>query len=245
MNPEELKETAEHAHEKGEKGIGLTMAIVAVLLAVATLLSHRAHTEEVLQQGKITDQWNFYQAKHIRAYEFGAFAELATLFPNGKDLALKDLRKSAEEECGVPAEKGCVSPNQKDSPILRQLASEITALTPIKKDEKSEDTAAKAHGAEGGESPAHGSTEKPEKPAKETARKPGAAELQKSAVEMEEEQKLVQRRADYYDGAELFLEVSIVLCSVALLSGSKRYWMFSFVSTAIGVGVALWGFLLH
>ena len=52
MNPEELKESAEHAHLKGEKEIGLTMAVVAVLLAVTTLLSHRSHTEEVLLQGK-------------------------------------------------------------------------------------------------------------------------------------------------------------------------------------------------
>jgi hypothetical protein len=245
MNPEELKETAEHAHEKGEKGIGLTMAIVAVLLAVATLLSHRAHTEEVLLQGEIIDQWNFYQAKHIRAYEFGAIAELATLFPNGKDLALKDLRKSAEEECGVPVEKGCASPNLKDSPILQQLSSEKTSDSPVKKTQKKEDADAKAHGAEPKESPAHGSAEKHEKPAKESARKPGAGELQKSATEMEEEKKLMQRRANYYDASELFLEVSLVLCSVALLSGTKRYWLISFVSTFIGVGVILWGLLLH
>jgi len=37
------------------------MAIVAVLLAMATLLGHRAHTEEGLLQGKIVDEWNFYQ----------------------------------------------------------------------------------------------------------------------------------------------------------------------------------------
>ena len=50
---EELKEGAEHAHRSGEKGIGLTMAIVAVLLAIATLMGHRTHTEEGLIQGKI------------------------------------------------------------------------------------------------------------------------------------------------------------------------------------------------
>jgi hypothetical protein len=57
MESHELQEQTEHAHSAGEKGIGLTMAIVAVLLAVSTLLSHRAHTEEVLLQGKINDQW--------------------------------------------------------------------------------------------------------------------------------------------------------------------------------------------
>ena len=90
---EELQEGAEHAHQSGEKGIGLTMAIVAVLLAIATLMGHRAHTEEGLIQGKIVDEWNFYQAKHSRAHEYGAMAEVAALLPNGKDLALKDYKK--------------------------------------------------------------------------------------------------------------------------------------------------------
>src|SRR5437588_2002021 len=53
---EELKEGAEHAHQSGEKKLGLTMAIVAVLLAIATLLGHRAHTEEVVLQGERNTQ---------------------------------------------------------------------------------------------------------------------------------------------------------------------------------------------
>ena len=35
MNIEELKEGTEHAHNSGEKGVGLTMAVVAVMLAMA------------------------------------------------------------------------------------------------------------------------------------------------------------------------------------------------------------------
>src|SRR6476659_7308431 len=117
---EELREGAEHAHQSGEKGIGLTMAIVAVLLAIATLMGHRTHTEEGLIQGKIVDEWNFYQAKHSRAHEYGEMAEVAALLPNGKDLALKDYKKSLDEECGTPAEHGCSSP-ARDSSILRPL----------------------------------------------------------------------------------------------------------------------------
>ncbi|HEY6250332.1 MAG TPA: DUF4337 family protein, partial [Candidatus Angelobacter sp.] len=68
MEPHELQEQTEHAHHSGEKGVGLTMAVVAVLLAVTTSLSHRAHTEEVKLQTKVNDQWSFYQAKHSRSY---------------------------------------------------------------------------------------------------------------------------------------------------------------------------------
>ena len=38
---------------------------------------------------------------------------------------------------------------------------------------------------------------------------------------MEHERDIVERRANYYDGAELFLEISIVLCSIALLAEAK------------------------
>ncbi len=37
--------------------------------------------------------------------------------------------------------------------------------------------------------------------------------------------------------AALTLEVSIVLCSIALLNGMKLFWRLSFVSTAAGVGL--------
>jgi len=38
-------------------------------VAGATLLGHRAHTEELLLQSRATDQWSYYQAKNIRFHE--------------------------------------------------------------------------------------------------------------------------------------------------------------------------------
>lgn len=184
MNVEELKESTEHAQHSGQKGIGLTMAIVAVLLAVATLLSHRAHTEEIKLQTKVNDEWSFYQAKHGRYYEFAINSRLAALNSNGHDLAVDWEKKSKEEEEGVPARDG--------------------------------------------------------KPAKD-----GAAQIREKAEEMEKETELIARRADHYDSAELFLEISIVLCSIALLAEAKLYWRLSFISTAVGIGVAGWGWFLR
>jgi hypothetical protein len=58
--------------------------------------------------------------------------------------------------------------------------------------------------------------------------------------------KLAQHRANFYDASELFLEISIVLCSIALLAEMKLFWQLSFISTAIGIGLLLWGFFaLH
>jgi hypothetical protein len=67
---QELQESAEHAHHNPSLApVSLTMAVLAVLVAVASLLGHRAHTEEVVLQAKSSDQWSYYQAKNIRQHE--------------------------------------------------------------------------------------------------------------------------------------------------------------------------------
>lgn len=66
----ELHEHAEHgAHDPSLAPVSLTMAVVAVLLAIVSLLGHRAHTEETILQNKTSDKWAYYQAKNIRMHE--------------------------------------------------------------------------------------------------------------------------------------------------------------------------------
>jgi hypothetical protein len=55
------------------------MAILAVVLAAITLLSHRAHTEELLLQSKATDQWAYFQAKNIRRHTYELFLDLLSV----------------------------------------------------------------------------------------------------------------------------------------------------------------------
>lgn len=66
---EELSEEAEHAREPFDKKVAVTMAIIAALLAIVSVLSHILSTEELLAQQKASDQWSFYQAKDIRRYD--------------------------------------------------------------------------------------------------------------------------------------------------------------------------------
>src|SRR5580700_927333 len=61
---QELQENAEHGASM--RPVAFTMSVLAVLVAVTTVLGHRTHTEAVLTQNKATDQWNFYQAHKIR-----------------------------------------------------------------------------------------------------------------------------------------------------------------------------------
>jgi len=194
MNVEELKEGAEHAHHKGEKNIGLTMAIVAVLLAIATMLGHRAHTEEVKLQTKVNDGWGFYQAKHGRAHDYGRAAE-DELANNQRELAASHLKVSIEEECGTPAEHGCTSPVLKNSPVLQRFVKESSGAA-------AEEGKAGHEGAtEAKEQKAEPSGQ--EKPAK--THKDGAVDIQEHTRELENETDSVTTQANYYDLAELFL----------------------------------------
>jgi Domain of unknown function (DUF4337) len=233
MNVEELQEKTEHAHHSGQKDIGITTTIVAVLLAVGNLLGHRAHTEEITLQTKVNDGWGFYQAKHNRAHEYGKFAENEAL-ANQKDIAAKDLKISIAEECGVPAEPNCTSPVLKESPVLKQFTKENEG-----NDSPAHLAPAAAHeaGASGEENGGH------EKVPKE--KKKGAVDIQKETYELENEVALSGRQSDRYDSSELFLEISIVLCSIALLAEAKVYWKLSFLTTAAGVALMLWGWFLH
>jgi hypothetical protein len=77
---QELQEHAEHgSHESALRPVAFTMSLLAVLVAVTTVLGHRTHTEAVLNQNKATDQWNFYQAKKIRANDTALAADLLSV----------------------------------------------------------------------------------------------------------------------------------------------------------------------
>src|ERR1700679_3478613 len=87
----ELHEQAEHAREHPDLApVTLTMAVLAVLVATVSLLGHRTHTEEIIMQNKVTDQWAYYQAKNIRRHTDELFADMTTV------MAAKDADAAAK-----------------------------------------------------------------------------------------------------------------------------------------------------
>src|SRR5260370_7477818 len=98
MDTENLIDVSEHARQRNERKVGLTMAIVAAFLATATLLGHRLHTEEVVLQTRAADGWAYYQAKNTRYHMYATDAKLAELIgPQGATVAA-EWKKKAEEE---------------------------------------------------------------------------------------------------------------------------------------------------
>jgi hypothetical protein len=100
--PEELEELQEHAERAKENRdlapVSITMAVLAVLVAVASLLGHRSHTEEVVLQAKASDQWAFYQAKNIRQHVDQLFTDLTSVQSNTNGSAATKLRDQYVQE---------------------------------------------------------------------------------------------------------------------------------------------------
>ncbi len=93
MEPEEIQEFAKEMKESAEGGesltrISLAISILAVLVAMVTVLGHRSHTEAVLLQSRAGDQWNEYQAKKIRMDNLQVDVDLLALQPANDPAAI-------------------------------------------------------------------------------------------------------------------------------------------------------------
>jgi hypothetical protein len=120
----EAHEASEH-HEDNPlmMPVAVTLSILAVLVAIATLLGHRASTEELILQTKATDQWALFQAKNIRLHEMQSVADmLSTLAPadKGKSEALREKYLSEAER--YSKEKDEASEQAKELEAERDLA---------------------------------------------------------------------------------------------------------------------------
>lgn len=172
----ELHEHAEHAkHDSSLMPVSLTMAILAVVVATASLLGHRAHTEEILLQDRITDGWSYYQAKNIRLHIDQAFADLVSF------AAVRD-----NDEAMKMAEKYRVE--------AKRYAKE-------------------------------------------------KIEAEAKARKLEDEIGLESKRADRFDGGEVFLEIALIVTSITLLSRRRLFWYAGMAIGAVGTAIAASGLL--
>jgi hypothetical protein len=179
--PDELSELREHAEAAREDAslapISVTMAILAVFVAVVSLLGHRSHTEELLFQNRATDQWAYYQAKNIRKTSY--------------DMAV-DLLSMVEF---------------KDKPQAQVVLDKYKAQ--VDRYNKEQD------------------------------------EIEHEAQELEKESALEQRKANRFDLGEVFLEVALVITSLALLSRKRVFWHLGLAAALGGIAIAATGLFLH
>src|SRR5438128_12257300 len=75
---EEIHHSAEHSGEDWISWVALSTAILAVLAAIAGLLSGKHANEAMMSQIEASDQWGYYQAKSIKASVLDAKIALAS-----------------------------------------------------------------------------------------------------------------------------------------------------------------------
>ena len=98
---EEIHHRAEHGGTPWISGVALSTAILAVLAAIAGLLSGKHANEAMMAQIEASDQWAFYQAKGIKAAVLDAKVTL-TGEPTEKDK--QKAEKYSEEQGEIQKE---------------------------------------------------------------------------------------------------------------------------------------------
>ena len=170
---------AHHGHEDNPLilPVSVTISILAVLVAIVTLMGHRAHTEELSRETQAASRWQQYQAKSIR---------------------------------------------QRMTQVGLDIVSEVAPLNK----EKGEELAKKYE-----KEVEHYASDK--------------EDVSKVAEELEAERDRAMHRADRFDLGEVLLEIGLVICSLTLLAKRRIFWFGGILVGAIGLAVAVTGFLMH
>jgi hypothetical protein len=173
LHAHEVHEKTGHAQATGNKAIGLTIAVLAVLSAFVTVLMSHTSTDKVIVETKVADWWAYSHSNDTNARLYDVNAKVAELsMANGAAIA-EELRGERDKQ--------------------RKEAGDARAM----------------------------------------------------AQKLERESESLTRKTNYYSSAELFLQVSVVLCSIALLTGLSVFWKGSFLSTAVGCLLAVVGMALR
>ena len=93
----EIHHEIEHADALGKK-VGIIAAVLAVLLAIVTIVSHRAHTDAVLLKSEANDKWSYYQAKRIKFHSLELGEDLLNAMPEKNPEAAKMLARYTSEK---------------------------------------------------------------------------------------------------------------------------------------------------
>ena len=101
---EQVHHKAKHSGETWISWVALSTAILAVLAAIAGLLSGQHANEAMMNQIEASDQWNYYQAKSSKASVLDAKMSLAGA-PDESDRSKRDRYEKEQEEIKSEAER--------------------------------------------------------------------------------------------------------------------------------------------
>jgi len=96
----EIHHEEAHQHDPVGQRVGVMAALLAVFLAVVTILSHRTHTEAIIKKSESNDQWQYYQSSRLKFHnlELGErlIGVLGPANPGAKE-GLEQIRKEKQK----------------------------------------------------------------------------------------------------------------------------------------------------
>jgi ABC-type multidrug transport system fused ATPase/permease subunit len=183
------------------KRVGLSVAIFAVILAVAGAGGKNAGKDMMSSQLDAANEYSQYQAKSQREVMYTQereSLETVVMVPEGK---LKELAKTYEQGLKdrklLPADVG-----ERQRQRLAYISTKLDEYVGEKK------------------------------------------ALDEKGKEYISERKLAHRKDGYFDFAELFLQIAIVLASISMLSKARWPYSISLVLAVIGLVLAIGGFVI-
>lgn len=93
----EIHTEVEGADSFGRK-IGILTAVIAVLLGIVTIVSHRAHTDAVLLKSQANDKWSYYESKRIKFHSLELGEDLMHALGTGGPVAATMLDRYGKEK---------------------------------------------------------------------------------------------------------------------------------------------------
>ena len=91
-------EGAEEKHDPMGQRVGIMAAVLAVLLAMVTIASHRTHTDAIIARSEANDKWQQYQSTRVKFHSLELGEDLvSTLAPSHAEEKLKDYEKNKKK----------------------------------------------------------------------------------------------------------------------------------------------------
>jgi hypothetical protein len=96
----------EEGHTKDPMGrtVGILASLLAVLLAIVTIASHRTHTAAIMHKSAANDAWAHYQAVRVKAHTIELGENLVRTFGGDKEAAKKMLDDYAAQKTKYEAQ---------------------------------------------------------------------------------------------------------------------------------------------
>jgi hypothetical protein len=221
--PEHQVEHAEHAahaaHDPFDRNVTMTIAIVAAVLACVTMLSHRAHNDTLRHQAEANRIQTEAGRHQTQANIYHTQESDAWSFYQAKNIRKYEFQSFLASMKVMAKAEGTEKQSKETMESWeKQIAKYEKELPGMIKD-----------------------AEELKKKGKE-ASKTAVEELAKAEAALEKSHE-AHTRGDRYDLAELGVEMALVLCSLAVLTKRRSFWLVGMGVGSVGALIALATFL--